>query len=257
MSTDLTGKGVLITGGSRGIGAATARRLAARGASIYLAGKDTGERFESVVAACRDLAPDAAATFAFGHHDLAVPGVAEAMVDAAAAALGRIDALVNNAAIRIRQRFGEFSAAEFDEMVAVNLRGPFLASQAVIPHMRRQGGGRIVNVASQMAQIAEQGSTLYGLTKAALVHLTKSMAFELGAHNIQVNAVSPGPTMTEYNQARTVADPALLEHKLSYIPAGRYADPEEIAEVIEFLLTTHATILQGHDLVVDGGYTIH
>lgn len=257
MNNDLTGKGVLITGASRGIGAATARRLAARGASLFISGKDTEGRFAGVIAECRRCAPSDDATYAFGNHDLAEKGAAEAMVEAAATAMGRIDCLVNNAAIRIRQPFGAFSYAEFQQMIAVNLRGPMFASQAVLPHMRRQGGGRIVNVASQMGQIAERGSTLYGLTKAALIHLTKSMAFELAAENILVNAVSPGPTMTEYNQARTSADATLLAHKLSHIPAKRYADPEEIAEVIEFLLTTATTFLQGHDLVVDGGYTIH
>jgi NAD(P)-dependent dehydrogenase (short-subunit alcohol dehydrogenase family) len=255
MTADLSQKAVLITGASRGIGAATARRLAAKGASIFLAGKDTEVRFGAVIAECRRHSP--AATYSFGNYDLLEPGAAEAMVEAAADALGRIDALVNNAAIRIRHPFGEFSYADFEQIVAVNVRGPMFASQAVLPYMRRQGYGRIVNVASQMGQIAEHGSTLYGLTKAALIHLTKSMAFELAADNIVVNAVSPGPTMTEYNQARTTADSALLAHKLSYIPAKRYADPDEIAEVIEFLLTTSATFLQGHDLVVDGGYTIH
>jgi NAD(P)-dependent dehydrogenase (short-subunit alcohol dehydrogenase family) len=123
--------------------------------------------------------------------------------------------------------------------------------------MRRQGGGRIVHVASQMGEIAEHGSTLYGLTKAALIHLTRSMAYELTRDNIIVNAVSPGPTMTEYNEERTSRDPNLKAKKLSYIPAGRYGEPEEIAEVIEFLVKTDASYLQGHNLVVDGGYTIH
>lgn len=257
MSNDLSGKAALITGSSRGIGAATARRLAARGASIYLAGKDTVERFEAVASECRKRAPNGSAVIAYGGHDLLEQGAAEAMVEAASTALGRIDYLVNNAAIRIRHPFGDFSYADFEQMIATNLRGPMFASQAALPHMRKHGGGRIVHVASQMGQIAEHGSTLYGLTKAALIHLTKSMAFELARENIFVNAVSPGPTMTEYNRARTGADPALLARKLSHIPATRYADPEEIAEVIEFLLTTRATFIQGHDLVVDGGYTIH
>ncbi len=256
MTNDLSGKGVLITGASRGIGAATARRVAARGASIFISGNDAEDRFAAVIADCRRSAP-AGATFTYGRHDLVEQGAAEAMVEAAAAALGRIDCLVNNAAIRIRQPFGAFSYADFEKIVAVNVRGPMFASQAVLRHMRAQGGGRIVNVASQMGQIAEHGSTLYGLTKAALIHLTKSMAFELSADNIIVNAVSPGPTMTEYNQARTSADANLFAHKLSYIPAKRYAEPDEIAEVIEFLLTTSATFMQGHDLVIDGGYTIH
>src|SRR5581483_2264134 len=216
MSDHLSGKGVLITGGSRGIGAATAARLAARGASIYLAANDSAERFDAVIDECRRCARDGSAIFAYGEHDLARQGAPEAMVEAAAQALGRIDALVNNAAIRIRHPFGEFSYDDFEQMIGINLRAALFASQAVLPYMRRAGGGRIVHVASQMGQIAETGSTLYGLTKAALIHLTKSMAFELAPENIIVNAVSPGPTMTEYNEARTRADPSLLARKLSY-----------------------------------------
>ena len=142
-------------------------------------------------------------------------------------------------------------------MILVNVRAPLFASQAVVPIMRKHGGGRIIHVASQMGEVAEHGSTLYGMTKAALIHLTRSMAYELAPDNIIVNAISPGPTMTEYNRDRTTRDPALKARKLSYIPAGRYGQPEEMAEVIEFLATTNATFLQGHNLVVDGGYIIH
>jgi NAD(P)-dependent dehydrogenase (short-subunit alcohol dehydrogenase family) len=123
--------------------------------------------------------------------------------------------------------------------------------------MKTLGGGRIINIASQMGSIAEQNLALYGLSKAALIHLTKSMAFELARDNIMVNAVSPGPTMTEYNVARTQEHPDYLKHKLSYLPSGRYCRPEEIAEVVTFLATTSATNIQGHDLIVDGGYVIH
>ncbi|HVV60538.1 MAG TPA: SDR family oxidoreductase [Pseudolabrys sp.] len=250
----LNGKVVLITGGSRGIGAATAERLSAE-ADVFLAANDTTENLQKVAAQC--LARRKGGRVEFGIFDFLDENAAEAMIAAAEKAFGRIDVLVNNAAIRIRQPFGRFSHDEFNKMIAVNLRAPLFASQAVVPIMRRQGGGRIIHVASQMGEIAEDGSTLYGLTKAALIHLTRSMAFELVKDNIIVNAVSPGPTMTEYNEARTTNDPALKAKKLSYTPAGRYGRPEEIAEAIEFLAKTDASYIVGHNLVADGGYTIH
>ena len=252
---DLTGKVALVTGASRGIGAATAGRLFARGAEVYLAANDAASTLEGVAASCQ--ARRVGGRVNFGIFDFVTVGAAEAMVKAAHAAFGRIDILVNNAAIRIREPFGNFSHEEFDRMIRVNLAAPLFASQAVVPIMRDQGGGRIIHVASQMGEVAEHGSTLYGLTKAALIHLTKSMAYELAPEGIMVNAVSPGPTMTEYNRERTTRDPKLKEYKLSYIRAGRYGEPEEIAEVIEFLATTRATYIQGHNLVIDGGYIIH
>jgi NAD(P)-dependent dehydrogenase (short-subunit alcohol dehydrogenase family) len=248
----LENKVALVTGGSRGIGAAIAEQLSARGAAVFIAALDTEENLKLVARRCGG--PERAA---YGIFDLAQEGAPEAMVRAATDAFGRIDILVNNAGIRIRRPFGEFSTAEFDRLIAVNLRAPFLASQAVIPGMKANGGGRIINIASQMGSIAEQDLTLYGLSKAALIHLTMSMAFELAPHNIMVNAVSPGPTMTEYNVERTTNNPDYLAHKLSYLPSGRYCRPDEIAEVVTFLATTSATNLQGHNLVIDGGYIIH
>lgn len=251
---DLAGKVVLVTGGSRGIGAATAKRLFAH-ADIFLAANDTHENLRAVARQCLERRADGRVEF--GIFDFFDVQAAEAMVNAAHAAFGRIDILVNNAAIRIRQPFGDFSHEEFEKMISVNVRAPLFASQAVVPIMRKQGGGRIIHVASQMGEVAEHGSTLYGLTKAAIIHLTKSMAYELAPDNILVNAVSPGPTMTEYNRERTTKDPGLKARKIAYTPAGRYGEPDEIAEVIEFLATTNATYLQGHNLVVDGGYIIH
>jgi NAD(P)-dependent dehydrogenase (short-subunit alcohol dehydrogenase family) len=251
----LNGKVALITGGSRGIGAEIARQLSAEGARIFLAANDTDDMFETVVRQCREQS--AAAEVTYGRFDFLEEGSSAGVVPAAMAAFGRIDILVNNAAIRVRRPFGEFSAKEFDQVVAVNLRAPFLISQEVVPIMKANGAGRIINIASQMGSIAEQNLALYGLTKAALIHLTMSMAFELAPINIMVNAVSPGPTMTEYNVERTRQHPDYLAHKLQYLPSGRYCRPDEIAEVVRFLATTSASNIQGHNLVVDGGYVIH
>jgi NAD(P)-dependent dehydrogenase (short-subunit alcohol dehydrogenase family) len=251
----LNGKVALITGGSRGIGAEIARQLAAEGARIFLAANDSDDRFEDVARRCREQSGEIEVRY--GRFDFLVDGSSAAIVRAAAESFGRIDILVNNAAIRVRRPFGEFTPQEFDQVVAVNLRAPFLMSQEVVPVMKQNGGGRIINIASQMGSIAEQNLALYGLTKAALIHLTMSMAFELAPANIMVNAVSPGPTMTEYNVERTRRHPDYLAHKLQYLPSGRYCRPDEIAEVVRFLATTSATNIQGHNLVVDGGYVIH
>lgn len=252
---NLAGKTALITGGSRGIGAAVAVALAKNGASVFLAANDIEGFFEQVVSDCSSANPSARATY--GIFDFLREGDAEKMVEAALQAYGRVDILVNNAAIRINKPFGEFTSIDFDQAISVNLKAVFMASQAVIPAMKANGGGRIVNIASQMGMVTDQHMSLYGLTKAALIHLTKSMAFELAPYNILVNAVSPGPTMTEFNIDRTTKHPALKARRLSYVRTGRYIDPEEIADVVAFLATTGALSMLGHNLVVDGGYVTH
>ena len=189
--------------------------------------------------------------------DLADPAAVAAMVAETEKRFGRIDLLVNNAAVRINRQFGEFTAAEFDKAVAVNLRAPFLASQAVLPSMRRQGGGRIVHVASQLGSVAYQTRTIYGMTKAALIHLAKSMALELARDNIQVNTVSPGPIATQPILDRQENEPEGIRPADGIRADGPLRRPEEIGEVVHWLLTTDASFLTGQDLIVDGGYTIH
>ena len=251
----LVGKTALVTGAARGIGAAIAVELAKRGACVYVAANELEDRLRKVVRACNDANPSAQAKH--GIFDFFKQGDPEKMVTAALKALGRIDILVNNAGLRISKEFGEFSEKDFDQVVAVNLKAPFLVSQAVIPAMKANGGGRIINIASQMGLVTDAQISLYGLTKAALIHLTKSMSFELAPHNITVNAVSPGPIMTEFNAERTNANPTLKARRLSYIRAGRYGRPEEVAEAVAFLASTDATYILGHNLVIDGGYVTH
>lgn len=251
----LQGKVAIVTGVSSpvGIGAAIARRLAGSGARLVLVADVPPD---PVARECADLLGESGAVESLVA-DLADPSAVAAMVARAETRFGRIDLLVNNAAVRINRPFDAFSVAEFDQAVAVNLRAPFLASQAVLPSMRRQGGGRIVHVASQLGSVAYQTRTLYGMTKAALIHLAKSMALELAPHNIQVNAVSPGPIATQPTLDRVQNDPEEAARRLAYVPAGRFGRPEEIGEVVHWLVTTDATFLTGADLVVDGGYTIH
>ena len=252
---NLVGKFALVTGAARGIGAAIALALAKQGASVYIAASEPPEQLQKSALACKAANPAGRAEW--GVFDFCEEGGPEKMVAAALTAFGRIDILVNNAGIRISRNYGDYSGRDFDQVVAVNLKAPFLAGQAVIPGMKAQGGGRIINIASQMGLVTDAQIALYGLTKAALIHLTTSMAFELAPHNISVNAVSPGPIMTEFNAARTDANPALKARRLSYIRAGRYGRAEEVAEAVTFLATTDGTYIQGHNLVIDGGYVIH
>ena len=165
--------------------------------------------------------------------------------------------LVNNAGIRCRKRFGAFTRADFAAVVEVNLAAAFFASQAVLPAMRAQGGGRIIHVASQHGSVASEENALYGITKAALIHLARNMAYELAAEGIHVNTVSPGPIATQYNLDTWGRQPGKLEMMTARVPAGRMGRPEEIAEAIVFLATTEGSFIHGHDLVVDGGYIIH
>ena len=254
----LEGKTAIVTGASspEGLGAAIARRLAGAGARLLLVADGPADTLNAVARECATLqgTVDAALPLIA---DLSDPVAVTGMVAEAERRFGRIDALVNNAAVRINHMFGEFTAAEFDLAVAVNLRAPFLASQAVLPAMRRQGGGRIVHIASQLGSVAYTTRTLYGLTKAALIHLGKSMAFELARDNIQVNTVSPGPTATRPILERQEKDPAGSAQRLAYVPMQRFGRPDEIGEVVHWLLTTDASFLTGHDLIIDGGYTVH
>ena len=247
-------KVALITGASRGIGREAAFALAGRGLGVLLAAEGTEAELAEACAECRARgAPRAEWLLA----DLSVAGEAERMVAAALARTGRIDVLVNNAGIRCRKPFGTFSRDEFDRVVQVNLAAAFFASQAVLPAMRAQGAGRIIHVASQMASVASEDNAVYGLTKAALAHLAKSMAFELAREGIQVNAVSPGPIATQYNIDSYGARPGQMERMTARVPTGRFGEPAEIAATIAWLATEALDFLQGHDLVVDGGYIIH
>jgi NAD(P)-dependent dehydrogenase (short-subunit alcohol dehydrogenase family) len=254
----LKGKVVIVTGAStsKGIGSAIARRFAQEGAALYLVAEGTRERLEAVRDECRGYPECTGAQCAL--FDLGECGAAESMVADAQKRMGRIDILVNNAGIRESHKFGEYTRDVFERVVAVNLAAPFFAAQALVPIMRAQGGGRIINIASQLGHVTYSKRALYGLTKAALIHLTKSMAYELAGDGIIVNSISPGPIRTQFIIDRAAEEPEEAAQRLkTYLPAGRLGEPEEIAELALFLATTPATYLQGEDICIDGGYTSH
>ena len=245
----LEGQAALVTGASRGLGRAIALALAEAGASLHLTADGTEQELVEAVAACRARQASARVTHAIA--DLGDADAPAAMVEHAVAEHGRIHLLVNNAGVRIRKAFGEFTADDFDRLMAVNLRAPMLAAQAAAAHMRAAGGGRIINIASQLGTVTDTGAALYGSSKAALLYLTRAMAVELAGSNIVVNALSPGTTATEF--ILTTMQGARLASRLERIPARRLGRPEEIAEAVVFLATTSATFLLGHNLVIDGG----
>ena len=252
---DLTGKAALVTGASRGNGLKTAEKLARAGADVFLAARDTEAAMQAAGEKCRAANPSS--RIEWGVFDFVVPQAPVQMVESAVRALGRIDILINNAVMRCNRPFGEYSIDEFDRMVAINLRAAFTASQAVLPTMRAQGGGRIIHVASQIGMVAHKQSVLYGLTKAGLIYLGRAMAYELTKENILVNTISPGVIMSDTNVERLKVHPELQAERIANIPAGRYGEPDEIADAILYLAAGAPPYLQGHNLVVDGGYINH
>ncbi|MGD9867132.1 MAG: SDR family NAD(P)-dependent oxidoreductase [Hyphomicrobiales bacterium] len=252
----LNGKFAVVSGASRGIGKSIALRLVSEGVSVFITAEVAGKELEQSRDDCAAAAAHGAKALA-GVYDLSRDEAAEEMIAGALEAFGRVDILVNNAGIRNPGLFGEFTHADFDSAFAVNLRAPFFASQAVIPSMKRNGGGRIIHISSQHGLVASPHRGLYGTTKAGLAYLAKAMAVELSQHNILVNAVSPGPIASEAFLKRAEDDPEFLRQRLSYIPLGRVGQPEDVASAVAFLASDEACFIQGHNLVVDGGFVVH
>ncbi|MFE6194507.1 SDR family oxidoreductase [Streptomyces sp. NPDC057838] len=239
----LDGKVALVTGGSRGIGAATALRLAQEGADVavgYVHGKEAAEE---VVRAVEAHGRRAVALRA----DAADPAEATGVVHAAAGALGGLDVLVNNAGVGVLGPLETLSLAEVDRVLAVNVRAVFLASQAAAALMGE--GGRIITIGSCMAQrVPGPGGTLYTMSKAALTGLTKALARELGGRGITANVVHPGPVDTDMNPA----DGPYAADQAALTALGRFGTAGEVASTVAYL--AGATFVTGAEFAVDGGH---
>jgi len=246
-------KVALVTGATRGIGRAIARALAAAGLRVFLVADGTRDELDAAVAECSAAHPQHAPMHG-ELCDLAQPHAAKDAVAATLAAWGRLDVLVSNAGIRMRRPFEQLAVGDFDRVMAVNLRAAFLLSQAAAPAMRNAGGGRIIFIASQLGIVADAGASLYGMSKAALIHLAKSLALELAPDKIMVNAVSPGPIATEGSGA--ARDAELLARRIAALPLARLGRADEVAAAVVFLATTDATFIHGSNLVIDGGFVI-
>jgi NAD(P)-dependent dehydrogenase (short-subunit alcohol dehydrogenase family) len=249
----LEGKVAIVTGAARGIGRATALRFVAEGARVVLADRD-----RDALAATAAAAGPADAVLA-RPCDVARAAEVEALVAATLDRFGRIDILVNNAGYGLRATVEQTSEAEWDALMATNVKGVFLCSRAVLPAMRRQGGGTIVNVASTTSFIGIPERAAYVASKGAVAALTRAMAVDHAKEGIRVVAVAPGTVATDYYD-RVVAgsrDPEGMRRMLAARQLiGRAGTPEEIANAILFLASDEASFCVGTILLVDGGMVV-
>ncbi|MDX3927754.1 MAG: 3-oxoacyl-ACP reductase family protein [Shinella sp.] len=245
-SLPLTGKAALVTGGSRSIGAAIARRLAADGAAVAITYNGSPEKADGVVKAIE----------AEGGHAIAIradAGSPEAVRDAVrqtAETFGAIDILVNNAGIALGGPIDEIRFEDYERMIAVNVTGVFVATQEAVRRMRT--GGRVIHIGSSMVRYAAfPGASLYTLTKGAVSGFNRSLVRDLGPRGITVNTVHPGPTDTDMNPdggpVSKIVGPGMA--------VGRYGKAEEIAGVVAYLASPEAAFVTGADIIADGGFT--
>ncbi|MBD0674707.1 SDR family NAD(P)-dependent oxidoreductase [Streptomyces sp. CBMA156] len=241
----LDGKVALVTGGSRGIGAAVALRLAEDGADVVVTYQGGAERAEEVAAKITAMGRKGWAVQA----DSADPQAVRAAVEAVVERFGKLDVLVNNAGVGAVGPIGDYPLEEVDRVLEVNVRAPFLYAQAASVHLAE--GGRIVNVGSCIAQrVAFPGATLYATSKAALIGLTKALARELGPRGITANLVHPGPIDTDMNPA----DGSSAEFQSGLTALGRYGTGAEVAAAVAYLAGADGRYVTGAELAVDGGF---
>ena len=244
MKNPLSGKSAMVTGGSRGIGAAIVRRLATEGAAVSFTYAVSDEKAAALVA---EIETDGGRALPI-KADSADPQALQRAVAETVSRFGHLDILVNNAGILLRGPLADFSLADFDRMIAVNVRAVFVATQAAVAHMGE--GGRIITVGSVTADRSGfPGASVYSMTKAAVAALTRGMARDLGSRGITVNTVQPGPTETDMNTDENIR--AILRPMLAL---GRLGRDSEIASLIAYLASPEASFVTGAAMTVDGGY---
>jgi 2-deoxy-D-gluconate 3-dehydrogenase len=247
---DLSQRVAIVTGGNRGIGLGMARALAAAGARVVVAARNAA-RSEAAVGELRTLGGEPLAITS----DVSDERSVDALIAEAARRCGRLDILVNNAGTNIRKPANELSLEEWRRVLDTNLTSAFLCSRAAYPHMRRAGGGKIVNIGSMLSLFGVSFAPAYGASKGGLVQLTKSLAAAWAPDNIQVNAVLPGWIDTELTREGRRQVPSLHERVVARTPAGRWGTPDDVAGIAVFLASAASDFVTGAAIPVDGGYS--
>lgn len=235
-------KTAIVTGGCRGIGLAATEIFLEQGWQVAVVDRDTEELHRALDHIDNVLTVEA---------DISDPQAVDGVIRQVVARFGRVDALVNNAGVALFAPVGKTSFEEWREVMAVNLDGVFLCTQAAVPELAKTRGA-IVNIASISGLRASTLRVAYGTSKAAVIHLTKQFAAELGEQGIRVNCVAPGPVRTKL--AMAVHAPEIIAAYYDAIPLNRYGEAEEIAEAVVFLASDKASFISGQTLAVDGGF---
>ncbi|MFZ5916627.1 MAG: SDR family NAD(P)-dependent oxidoreductase [Chloroflexota bacterium] len=247
----LAGKVAVITGASKGIGRAIALRLARAGAKVVVSSR----KLEGIQAVADEIAAAGGQALAAPCH-VGRPDQVTALVAQTVETWGRVDIAVNNAATN--PHFGPILTADegqWDKILDTNLKGVFRLCQAVAPHMEKQGGGKIVNIASLAGLRPSPVMGVYGVSKAAVIMLTQVLALELGRANIQVNAIAPGVIKTHFSQVLWQT-PQIAEPMLGRLPLGRFGQPDDVAGLALYLASPAADYITGGVFVVDGGMNV-
>ena len=248
----LRGAAIIVTGASSGIGAATAVALAAAGASVVLVG-----RREDALKAQADAVAQAGGEALAVPADMAEPDSPARIAAACRERFGRIDGIVNNAAVVRHRPLANWDTADFDRHVATNVRGPYFLIQAAVPDLAASPVKSVVNISSSSGVMHLSGQSVYGMTKAALNYLTISLAGELAASGIRVNGIGPGPIDTPIHKTWADDLEAAYQWLAEQVPLGRIGEADEVARWITFLLCPSSSFLTGAVIPLDGGQVIH